>query len=186
MGIRLAFSAKAGSGKSKAIQLIRENLYSPKFINVKFADDLYEIMHLVQDHLGMQRHKDGRFLQLIGSEWGRSKDKDIWVNRFKDKIDKISKENPDCVIVCDDVRMVNEFFCAQNLGFTMIRIKRNLDLRQSSLLNRDCNHPSETEQDLIPDESFDHVIYNNGSVEHLRQKLLQIIHKECHRDVINS
>jgi dephospho-CoA kinase len=178
--MRLAFSAKAGSGKSEAMKIIKELLPGNQIVNVKFADDLYDIMYMIQDHLGMKRHKDGKFLQLIGTSWGRELDKNIWVNRFKDKINKISKESPNAVIICDDVRMVNEFFCTQNEGFTMIRINRDLDLRKASLVGRDVNHPSETEQDIIPDESFDYVVNNNGSKQGLRVQIQNIIHNETY------
>jgi dephospho-CoA kinase len=180
MGLRIAFSAKAGSGKSEAIKIIKETLPANEIINVKFADDLYSIMYLVQDHLGIERHKDGKFLQIIGTEWGRNKDKNLWINRFKEKVERISKENPNAIIVCDDVRMVNEFFCTQNLGFTMIRINRDLSLRESSLVGRNTNHSSETEQDIIPDESFDYVINNNGSIRHLSSQIRDIIYHETY------
>ena len=187
-GLKLAFSGKAGSGKTECVTILQELVPVTKneyFTVLKFAEELYQIMYMVQDHLGIERHKDGRFLQLIGSEWGRKKDINLWVNKFKERYhhlnNQLSTASAGVVMVCDDVRMVNEFFCVQNLGFTTIRIVRDQEKRKESLGDRELTHSSEMEQELIPDEAFDYVIYNNGSKDSLRKQLTALIYKETYK-----
>ena len=187
-GLKLAFSGKAGSGKTECVNILRELVPVARpehFTVLKFADDLYQIMYLVQDYLGVERHKDGRFLQLIGSEWGRKKDINLWIRTFKERYHRLSEhlvteKDTAVAIVCDDVRMVNEFFCVQGLGFTTVRLVRDQEKRKESLGDRELTHSSEMEQELIPDEAFDYIIHNNGSKESLRKQLTALIYKETY------
>ena len=156
--LRIAFSAKAGSGKSEAVKTASEMLGIGNSVIVKFADPLYDLMHLVQDYMGMDRHKDGKFLQLIGTDWGRDKDPQIWTNKFKEKVDQIGFQQ---IILCDDVRMENELELVKELGFFTIRINRPEELRSQYLVGRNTSHKSEIELD-DKESLFDFVIENNS------------------------
>jgi dephospho-CoA kinase len=174
--VRIAFSGKAGSGKSSAIEVINKISSKENVRNIKFADDLYRIMYMVQDYLGLDNHKDGKFLQVVGTEWGRNKDKNIWVNKFQESLNKVINEKYEkdlvsSVIVCDDVRMGNEFDCVKRNKFFTVRIKRELSQRTGSLAGRDLNHQSEIEMNEIPDDCFDMIIDNNGSLEDFQKQI---------------
>lgn len=184
--VKIAFSGKAGSGKSLAIETLKE--VSGNIKSIKFADDLYQIMFMVQDYLGLENHKDGKFLQILGTEWGRNKDKNLWVNKFQRNLEE--KAVGASLIVCDDVRMGNEFDCVKKNKFFTVRIKRNSENREESLIGRDPNHPSEVEMDQIPDSCFDMVINNIHDLQEFRNQVLRAYYRAKARayydDVNNS
>ena len=166
--LRVAFSAKAGSRKTEASKYVSEMLGVGNSINVKFADPLYDLMYLTQDYLGVPRHKDGKFLQLIGTEWGRDKDSLLWVNKFKSTVKDIGDSK---IIICDDVRMMNELEAVKDLGFFTIRINRADELRKEFLVGRNTSHKSENDLDG-KEELFDWVIENNtNDIKYFRNQV---------------
>jgi len=111
-----------------------------------------------------QRESDGEFfpqyvtprlaLQTLGTEWGRRLNQNIWVSACLNYIRETG--NPKHAI--SDVRFVNELTSIQAAGGVVVRLLRG---------ERTSNHPSELELEGIPLKSFDFVIDNNSTKEHL-------------------
>ena len=107
--------------------------------------------------------KDGRIytyreiLQKFGTETGRAIHRDLWINSLFASLDK------DKNYIITDVRFINEAEACLKNKATLIRITRNVN---------QMDHASETELDNY--ESFDYIIENNGSLEDLINKVLQL------------
>ena len=97
---------------------------------------------------------------------GRSYNKDIWLNITKRLIETVF--NKDLVIV-NDIRFINEFEYLKTNNFFTIRIKRTDAAK--------INDISETQQEDIPDSSFDCIIENNSSIEYLDNIVSGLINK---------
>ena len=104
-------------------------------------------------HLLMGK-KPRHAMQTLGTEWGRNHiHRDFWVNVWR----QTAPER----LVADDVRFENEFFTIRNMGGIVIRIERP---DKSDAIH----HISEMAVDDMP---FDHVIFNDGSVADLIEKV---------------
>ncbi len=125
-----------------------------------------------------QRGSDGEFfpqfisprlaLQSLGTEWGRRICPNIWVAACLNYI----RQTGDDRHAIPDVRFVNELTSIQGAGGVVIRLLRG---------ERTSTHPSELELEGIPLESFDFVIDNNSSKEHLFLCLDQVMEEILHR-----
>ncbi len=132
--------------------------------------------------------------QKIGTDCFRNLYQDVWVNYllktiktlqsdhyFKYSSEKgIYKEadvfdilgkNKD--IVVPDARFINEVDVLKGQNAYIIRILKN----SSGLNGENGKHLSETEQNSIPDNKFDDIIENNGSLEELYQKADRLVEK---------
>ena len=96
-------------------------------------------------------------LQKFGTEAGRAIHRDLWINSLFASLDK------DKNYIITDVRFINEAEACLKNKATLIRITRNVN---------QMDHASETELDNY--ESFDYIIENNGSLEDLINKVLQL------------
>ncbi len=133
-------------------------------------------------------------LQKIGTDCFRNLQQDVWVNyllktikKFQsDPYNKYSPEkgiykNNDVFdflgknenIVIPDGRFINEIEILRQHKAYIIRIVKD----SSGLSDEKGNHLSETEQNSIPDNKFDDIIENNGSLEDLYIKADRIIEK---------
>lgn len=97
-----------------------------------------------------------QILQLLGTEVGRAIHPDLWVNSLFAHLDK------DDNYIITDVRYVNEAEACKEAEGIVVRINRDVP---------EMEHSSETELDNY---EFDHVIDNNGSLEELINKVLQL------------
>lgn len=143
--IVVMISGKQGSGKtslSKAIlpALMQQGLAA---VALKFADPLY-LMHdavygvLAQFGIPKPATKDGDLLQLLGTEWGKSKfGEAVWANLLKNRVsilqEQIEKATPDYpyerVYVVDDLRFPIEFDAYPEA--IKIRLECDRDLRKA-------------------------------------------------------
>jgi adenylate kinase family enzyme len=102
-------------------------------------------------------------MQKIGTEIIRNQvDPDFWVNKMKERIKEIGKNNWDCIIIIDDVRYINEaeFIKAfRHAAPLLLRIERP-SIKSTS------NHKSETEQDEI---KVDYSVMNDGTLDDLKK-----------------
>lgn len=157
--IKIAISGGLGSGKSEVINIIK-SIHGPKNVGqLKFADPLYEIQSMVQNYLDLPLHKDRSLLQLLGTEWGRKKDPEIWIKLFLSKLDKLQND----VVICDDLRFCNEYQALKERGFILIKIDRSAKYRIEHAGTGEISHSSET--DLPDDFEFDYYIENNSSYD---------------------
>ena len=120
-------------------------------------------------------------LTSLGTEWGQDMmgDRLIWVNRVLADVRELARGNyvydrtrggvefangcrPLATALITDVRFIHEFDRMKAEGALMVRIRRP-DSSSST-------HRSETELDSVPDDRFDAVIENDGSLDELRLK----------------
>ena len=169
--IKLAFAGLMRSGKDTAANYMVEKYGAT---NMKFADPLYDILHYAQDRCGLAKVKDRKFLQWIGTEWGRETiNQNIWVDQlFKDAA-RISTP-----IVVSDARFTNEFRSLQAAGFKVVKIDRDPVAR----LGHEPNATEEaqahaSEKDVHTYTLFDAVVWNDGTIEDLHKKVDQLTFK---------
>lgn len=122
-------------------------------------------------------------LQKLGTEWGRDCYPDVWIDYAvrlakrllikgapifydaKQGLRSWQMGDPQEIkgIVISDVRFMNEVSGLRSRGARVIRIVRPNQVLKGAA----GQHRSETEQDSIPDELFDYIIQNVGSLEDL-------------------
>lgn len=133
-------------------------------------------------------------LQTIGTDIGRSLYRDVWVEYAIRQARKLENNPhlhsaPDSlsgckvydgryydltreVMVCiPDVRFRNEIDGLRAAGAKVVRIRR----LGAGLKGAAGAHPSESEQGRIPDDVFDYVVENNGTLEELAGKADQLM-----------
>jgi dephospho-CoA kinase len=160
MGIKIAFTGWAGSGKSDAAKYIK-NEYGADVIS--FADGI----KYIDKYLFGNGKKDRNRLQKIG-EFFRSIDPDIWVKRTVETVEFESD------IVVDDLRRENEYEALKKAGFKFVRIVAGEDIRVERILERDgyCDSSlfyNESENGVAGFKM--HEIVNDGSLEELHSKI---------------
>ena len=161
--MKIAFGYKMGTGKDACVKYLINNYGGEK---IYFAKPIYDILYYAQKLCGLNFEKDRKFLQFIGTNWGREKDPDMWVNI-------VLKDLPDSEnIYCSDVRFLNEFRNLKNKGWIMIKVNRNDNLINSNRVGTGNNaHISEQELDSLDASEWDFVIENNSTLENLYIKL---------------
>ncbi len=165
--IRIAIHGKLGSGKSTFLELAKNLFPELYFEEEKFAKYMYEVLFQTQLLLGLPIHKDGEFLQFIGSHYKKIYGNDFWIDRT------IYRKGNNTILT--DLRFPEEFDACKKQGYTLIKIFREDGLRYESIGNRDPNHISETALDRKPNSSFDYIINNNGNLEGLEGAVARII-----------
>ena len=132
-----------------------------------------------------QCYLTGRYaLQIFGTEGGRHCYEDLWVNKTLGVASRLNaggytysatqglvldvEAAPKSVIV-SDLRFVSEVEGLRKRGFEVYRIKR---IGYEKPVH---DHPSETEQLQIPDEETQGVILNYGTLEDLREQVIEVI-----------
>jgi hypothetical protein len=163
MTILIAVAGGFGSGKSEVVNIIKNIHGANKVTNVKFAQPLYELQELIQNHLGLPNKKDRNLLQLLGTEWGRKNDPDIWVDLYIKNLEKIKLFYE--VIICDDLRYLNEFKALKGRGFSLVKISRPMSDRLPYLYKGSRKHSSENELLTVPNSDYDYFIENNSTYD---------------------
>lgn len=178
----LLISGKQGSGKDTITDMFTERFSREVFINkLKFAATIYQ-MHDICKHILKQKRvavnpdKDGELLQFLGTDWGRMRyGADIWVNCFLADCLNIynsyanEKNNPTVLIVCSDLRFVNEFHALDHVDdVTVSRVRlecrRDLRMQRATSWRTNEDHISETDLDFYSaSQKFD-LIINTGEL----------------------
>ena len=108
--------------------------------------------------------KQRSFLQWYGSEFRRACNPDYWVNKVAKRI---AEEKPEIAILTD-MRFPNEMAFVQKYG-EAIRVDRT---NLPALQGVSGTHISELALATVPDENWDAIIKNNGTLEELRENAL--------------
>jgi len=171
--IKIAFIGKMGSGKDEAGNFIRDNYIGDIHI-VKFADPLYKLMEMTQKELNLPLEKDRLFLQVIGTDWGRKKDVNIWINQIQSKINRLEKQGVDGIIVTD-VRFQNEFDMLKSNGFKLIEIRR--DMNHKDIKKREAGGSDKhiSENGFLSCMKPDFTVLNTSSLESFHMKIQSIV-----------
>lgn len=163
----ILISGKAGHGKDSLAQLIKEELENKgeSVLIIKFGDP---VKFFARQYYNWDGKKDttGRgLLQYIGTEMMRTYDEFYWGHMIAEFI-AANKDFTYALI--PDWRFVSEEIAiSQNIeNYHTIRIERP-NYINPNMTKEQLNHISETELDSA---SFDYIIYNNGTLEDLREK----------------
>lgn len=163
-----------------ALTLHSEVAYSPsKYKCVAFADPLKSALAIIFNIEDVSKFSDGIFkglqnelelkdsegyvytyreiMQKFGTEVGRAIDPDLWVKSTFNYMD------PEGNYIITDCRFKNELQACIDKGAITIKVERVVP---------DMDHTSE--HDLDDWSDFNHVIDNNGSLEELVDKVLQL------------
>lgn len=153
-------SGKMGSGKTTTALALENIMMKPKTVAVvqqTFAAPIYHMHNFCRAYLqsiGIKFAaavdvKDGKLLQLLGTEWGRNTvGPDIWVDACRGEIKKTIQFYEEhgfqrLVIVIADARFPNEFY-----GFNealRVRLECTRDVRKvrAEMWRENEMHPSE-------------------------------------------
>ena len=197
---KVAITGKANTGKNTLATLLQQEICKrddssyiaqhgivglPNFVTrtIAFADPIKEIVMVMFPNANKEclygssqlraepilgAFKNGGPLTYrqalidIGTEVGRAYNDKIWLDNFDYRYNDLD-DQLDLVIVTD-VRFRNEFEHLKQKGFFQIRLYRDTGLPT-------INHISETGQSNIMDEEFDYVLFNNTSLEDLRDEI---------------
>jgi len=170
--MKIAVGYKAGSGKDTFCKYVA-NMLESKNQSVKvmsLSSPIYNILAYAQKISGLPQQKDRKFLQLVGSEWGRNIDKDIWIKKILSDANSSECEH----LLISDVRYKNEFFALKNEGWTLIKIVRDAD-NSSRLCGGIRNHSSEVDLEDLSDTLWNFIIPNNDTKQHFFSLIDEVI-----------
>ena len=156
----IILSGKQGSGKTTIMEkLMEEARESGVFCkNVILADTIYKIHDFAIDLLkqrGIERNivKDGKLLQLLGTEWGRTTlGEDVWVKCLMGQIEgieearRVSLDRSYALYIISDCRFKNEF---DGIEGYKVRLEASTECRKArcSQWRDNDTHISETDLD---------------------------------------
>lgn len=163
----IGFSGPMGSGKSTAIDFIRQLTGRP-VINVKFAQPLYDIQEFIYGRISSVYSrpptfiKDRKLLQWIGTEWGRGEiSESLWIDLWEAQARAVNARQSNAIIVCDDVRFDNEAAQLHNQGAHIIRLICD---KANERINTNGGLPKHASEAGIADNYVDCVVANNGTL----------------------
>lgn len=186
----ILISGKQGSGKTTLAEELRKYQMQTNHTRIKefkFAQIIYDIHNFAIGRLseaGINRpelKKDGRLLQLLGTEWGRATiDMNVWVKALDFEIQKFFTETKHfntLIAVVSDCRFQNEFdhFSKMKETFSVrLQCDRKTRKKRCESWRETDTHLSELDLDDHIDK-FDIVV---NSAEHPVEKYLSWILKE--------
>jgi hypothetical protein len=165
--MKIAFGYKMGAGKDEAVSYLIRKVGGK---HISFASPIYDIMKYAQTRCGFKLEKDRKFLQYIGTEWGRSKEDKIWIRLALEE----SENNGNTFL--SDLRYPNELEALKSEGWTCVKLIRSHQEDRKG--TGDHIHTSETALDNIPDEEWDYIIHNDGTLKEFYDKLYIMIYEK--------
>ncbi len=123
-------------------------------------------------------------LQTLGTEWGRSVHKNVWIDYLARVATELSEEGVGYMrmlgvvdykagqgptyrgVVVPDIRFENELLYCKDNGYSVIKVVRP-DTDDQATQTGVPQHTSETEQQGFDEDLFSVIIQNNGSLEDL-------------------
>lgn len=188
--IRIAISGKANSGKNSLASILVSNMGLNE-TNSKMVGIADPMKNIIKGIFPSAKHEclfgpsslrseiiNKKFSDVSGQPltyrqalldlgaYGRLYNNDIWLDLL---VNDAEKSTDKLAYIITDCRFLNEFNYLKKAGFFCIRIIRN-NLKL-------IDDISETEQDAIPDNQFDYIVKNNGSLKDLSLITFDIINK---------
>lgn len=175
-----------GSGKSTLSKLIveRAKMTSKNAVILPFAKPLKD----AATALGWNGKKDAkgrRLLQLLGTEIGRNCiSKTIWTDKWQRAVADAELDNE--IVVCDDLRFLNEYDAAKvfSLSRKVIAIKlKGRGFATNGIFKALLWHTKRVlgllhaSERPLPDYLFDEVYINDKSFYHLECYVEQLFHR---------
>jgi hypothetical protein len=157
----LVISGKQGSGKTTTAQLVQDMLVEQGFsvMPYKMARTIYEMHDAILEIMRRQGiktpDKDGRLLQLLGTDWGRTVyGEDVWIRCALADYEKLVEHNPvqgpfkvDYAFLIDDIRFKNEL-AAFEFGLKVrLECPREVRKARCPAWRETDTHPSEVDLD---------------------------------------
>jgi hypothetical protein len=193
----IGISGKLGSGKDTAAEYFVSHLDCPAQI-CRFADRLKQMTALLTSTpVDIQYTREGKQVvppgfadslgtlqQKLGMAMREYIHRDVWVHAALSPYLSPDPSGSDTsgaavAVIVPDVRFKNEAQFLKEHGGILIRIEGDpTGVRRSDSANadaRDLNHISETDLDAY--QGFDAVIYNNGSLKQLHERLDEVMAK---------
>jgi hypothetical protein len=163
--MKIAFGSTMGVGKDTAVEYLISKYGGSR---ISFASPIYDIMKYAQNICGFKNEKDRKFLQIVGTEWARSKENDVWI---RIALEKGSKEKGNVFI--SDLRFQNEFDALKLDNWLCVKLVK-CDIKNTRVGSGKETHSSEGG---LEDSSWDYVINNNGTIEEFFEKLDKLVSK---------
>ena len=167
-------AGKARHGKDTTALAIKKVYKDKKIINLAYGNYVKEYAKKISDWDGSEETKPRELLQNLGTDVIRAKiDKDFFVKRLCEDI-KVYSYYFD-IITISDARFPNEIDFPKKLFDDVISIKVVRPNFETPLTLEQTKHASETALDNY--ENFDFVLYNDGSISDLDEKVKEIVEK---------
>ena len=167
----ICISAKARHGKDASAEILKDifEAQGKKVLITHYADLLKYICKTFFNWNGEKDDYGRTMLQTVGTNVISAQQKDFWVN-FIVSILKFFPDEWDIVLIPDCRFPVEIEGMKDNFDTTLLRIERpgfnnGLSATQKA-------HASET---VLDDYKFDTIIYNSGSLEDLKAKLIEYV-----------
>jgi dephospho-CoA kinase len=152
----ILLSGQQGSGKTTLMNALKRyfTAMGTRTQDVIFADTIYKIhdyaINLLEQR-GVKRDivKDGKLLQLLGTEWGRETlGEDIWVRCLMGEIERLQRVTGDAntVFIVSDCRFENEFDGVP--GAFKVRLEASREVRKARCSQWRENDTHRSEIDL--------------------------------------
>ena len=191
----VAISGKRGAGKNAIADVLVKEF---GFWRIGLADPmkrflLHEEVFTKEQLFGPSENREEvdirwgksarQALQTLGTEWGRGFCETLWVQiliRDAQRIQQLEGKN----IVVTDIRYPNELAALDAAGARLVRVRRpalgtkgrpfapeDVQALFKSAPSAIDTHTSETSLDDVPDDRFDNVLRNDGTLEDLHEKV---------------
>ncbi len=176
MDIRpILISGKQGSGKTTLATALGEEFFRLNGFAAKqfiFAQAIYDIQNFARGYmrdLGFERpEKDGKLLQLLGTEWGRATiGQDVWVNTCKAQIKQwtdSARTGFVMIPIISDCRFRNEFDNFENALRIRLTCSESIRKERCDTWRDATTHQSEIDLDIYASEGKFDMVFNTGSV----------------------
>ena len=172
-------SGKARHGKDTVALDIKE-IYEKKglrVINLAYGSYIKEYAKKISDWDGKEESKPRELLQELGTDIIRKKiDNDFFVRRICEDI-KVYSYYFD-IITISDARFPNELEWPKKIFENVINIRIIRDGYDSVLTKTEQKHLTEVALDEY--NNYDYVIHNDGTLEDLKEKVLDVVRKVEH------
>jgi hypothetical protein len=186
----LIISGKQKSGKTTTTKEIIQMVESIGYVTrvFKLADPIYEIQQACEAKLkgldlwprgldGQWLEKDGDFLQVIGTEYGRRRrGDDVWIKKCRDRVDDYLKHfepgrgwasgDPigprERIAIIDDCRFENEFDAFPDAFRARLECPEEIRKARPGMWRENTQHESEVGLDKYAEEGrFDMRLWTN-------------------------
>ena len=164
-----AFSGVIASGKTTAARYL-ESEYG--FVLLSFGNKLKEIVSLITPDNKINKARDRKLLEFVGTNYYRNMDPDHWIIYVVNKIHHAWLEEKDVVI--DDLRFKNEASVIMGLGGKLLQINTHSKISEERQISRDhsrCITNHEAEKFTPESHTISHSFSNNGNLEEFQRDL---------------
>ncbi|MDA2738422.1 AAA family ATPase [Bacillus cereus group sp. Bc015] len=170
--MKIAIVGKMRSGKDTVAKFFIDNEDANQ---IAFGDEIKRIARMYFPHI-VAKGKPRKLYQTLGQEL-RKIDPDVWVKAL-DRTLINSMEYGETNFVISDVRQMNEYHYLKEMGFTVIKVEADDEIRKERIIKsgdvfepEDFYHETELAVNTIP---YDYLITNNTTLAELYDQIYYI------------